>query len=334
MLKKIIALLVLCLTLPAQSSDHAPLKVAVSFSIIADMVKQVGGDDVEVYSLVAPGVDSHTFRPTPKTVVSVKKSDVLIMNGLGFETWMPRIISASGFKGETLVLGREVKPIEVSEEEAHHHHHGDEHEESHYEHQQSAHLHHDHHEHAHKDHDEHNVFYDPHAWQDVSYAMQYVDAIARTLIKHRPEHANSLQARAEAYKASLANIESAFKEKIKNVPKALKKVVTDHNAFAYFSKAYGIKFYAVRGLSTESGASAKDVARVIREMKNNKVKLIYLEAMTNTKLSQQIAKESNAIVGGELYTGVLPKTGPDSTYLGMMQHNFDAIAKGLEQLQK
>lgn len=370
MLKKICALWVLCFALPVQSADQKinqePIKVVASFSIVADMVEQVGGDAVDVYSLVGKGVDAHTYRPTPKAVVKVKRSELLVMNGLGFETWMPRVIEASGFTGEVLVLGDSIDAIEVSEADAHHHHHHgeghdeheghDAHEDEHEEHHEGHDDHHDHHKghddhkndkHAHDKHDAHKghhhdeheddesekKFYDPHAWQDLSKAIQYVDAIANTLSQLRPNQEAAIQARATAYKASLVAVDIKFKERTKNTPKALRKVVTDHNAFKYFSRAYGVEFYAVRGLSTESGASAKDVSRVIRTMKEKKVKLIFLEAMTNTKLSKQIAKEANVKLAGQLYTGMLPKTGPASTYLGMMTHNLNAVAEGLESLQ-
>lgn len=356
MFKRILSLCVLCLALPAHSANDDPIKVAASFSIVADMVKQVGGDAVDVYSLVAPGVDSHTFRPTPKAVVKVKRSDLLVMNGLDFETWMPRVISASGFKGDTLVLGDVIEAIEISAAEAHHHdhHHGhhDAHsEETHDEHDHHAHKDehkHDEHGHEHKDehetghHDAHDdehetsekVYYDPHAWQDLSKAVSYVDAISAALSKHKPNKASVFKARAEVYKKELLALDRAFKARTKDIPKSLKKVVTDHNAFAYLSRAYGVSFYAVRGLSTESDASAKDVSRVIRAMKDNDVQLIFLEAMTNTKLAKQIAKESNVKVAGTLYTGVLAPSGPASTYLGMMTHNLNALANGLESLNK
>lgn len=363
MFKKLFALFVLLFVLPAQSATKDPVKVIASFSVIADMVEQVGGDAVEVYSLAGKGVDAHTFRPTPKAVATVKKSDVLFMNGLGFETWMPRVIEASGFTGDVVVLGDAIDAIEVSEEDAHHHHH---HSEGHDHHEKHSHIHHDEHKHeghqdhhdkhdGHKHHDNHDeekvhkknhgthhhkhaesdsekVFYDPHAWQDLSNAIQYVDVIAETLIKKRPSQKNAIKARAAAYKASLAAVDAQFKARTKNVPKALKTAVTDHNAFAYFSRAYGVEFFAVRGLSTESAASAKDVSRVIRMMKEKKVKLIFLEAMTNTKLSKQIAKEANVKLAGQLYTGVLAPSGSASTYLGMMTHNLNTVAEGLESL--
>lgn len=354
-LKKVFTLLALCLALPAQSATQDPIKVVASFSVIADMVEQVGGDAVSVYSLVGKGVDAHTFRPTPKAVVQVKRSDVVIMNGLGFETWMPRVIEASGFKGDVLVLGDVIDAIEVSAEEAHHHHHDeahDKHEDGHEEHEdEHGDEHHEkHHDEEHDDHhkghhDEHKteheahhsefgkVFYDPHAWQDLSKAIEYVDAIANTLAQHRPDQEKAIKARATAYKKALASVDYEFKERTKNIPKALKKVITDHNAFAYFSRAYGVEFFAVRGLSTESSASAKDVSRVIRTIKNKHVKLIFLEAMTNTKLSKQIAKEANVKLAGQLYTGVLAPSGSASTYLGMMTHNLNAVAEGLESLQ-
>lgn len=355
-LKKVFALLVLCFALPAQSATQAPIKVVASFSVIADMVEQVGGDAVTVYSLVGKGVDAHTFRPTPKAVVKVKRSDVVIMNGLGFETWMPRVIEASGFKGDVLVLGDVIDAIEVSEEEAHHHHHGeahdkhengheehedehgDEHHEKHHDEEHDDHHAQEHHKGHHDEHEAHHsefdkVFYDPHAWQDLSNAIEYVDAIANTLAQHRPDQEKVIKARAAAYKKALASVDLQFKTRTKGIPKSLRKVVTDHNAFAYFSRAYGVEFFAVRGLSTESGASAKDVSRVIRTIKNKHVKLIFLEAMTNTKLSKQIAKEANVKLAGQLYTGVLAPSGSASTYLGMMTHNLNAVAEGLESLQ-
>lgn len=344
-MKKLCTLFMLFFALSAHSANAEPIKVVASFSVIADMVKQVGGDAVDVYSLVAPGVDAHTFRPTPKSVVKVKRADVLVMNGLGFETWMPRVLDAAHFKGQTVVLGDVIDAIEVSELEAHHHHHGEGHHddhgdhhdhkaydhESHHDHDEAEHS--GHHEDEHEAHADHQRYYDPHAWQDVSQAVQYVDAIAHALAQQRPKKAESIQARARAYKSELMAIDRAFRARIKTVPSVVKKVVTDHNAFTYLSRAYGIQFYAVRGLSTEAGASAKDVSRVIRTMQAKHVKLVYLEAMTNTKLAKQIAKESNVKVAGQLYTGVLAPSGQASTYLGMMTHNLDVLAKGLESLK-
>lgn len=303
------------------------LKAVASFSILEDMVRQVGGDRVEVVSLVKPDADAHVFSPTPADAKTLASADLFFVNGLGFEGWMERLEKSSGFKGKTVVVSQGVKPLTMEEEEGHHH--GEE--AGHDDHEEDGHAkgEDDHDDHAEADHDEHEVT-DPHAWQDLANGKLYVVNILTGLIAADPEGKAVYEANAAKYLDAICKEEKAVKAAIDTLPPERRKIITSHDAFGYFGNAYGLEIIAPEGVSTESEASAQDVAKIIRQIKEEKIPAVFLENVTDHRLLDQIARESGAKIGGTLYSDALSGPGgPAPTYLDMFRHNVGALTAAL-----
>lgn len=293
--------------LPAfASGDQAPTPVVASFPILADLTREVGGDRVEVTSLVGPGGDVHVFSPAPADAKRIAGAKLIVTNGLALEGWLPRLISASGAKAPVIIASAGVKAAHVDEADP---------------------------KHIHKDADSagHNHGgLDPHAWQDVANAMIYVRNIRDGLISVDPDGRATYENNASAYLARLEALDAEVRRKMAEVPANRRRIITTHDAFGYFGRAYGLALTAPQGLSTESEASAADVARVIRQIRGEKAPAVFLENISDPRLMDRIAKETGARVGGRLYTDSLsPADGPAPTYIDMMRHNVDTLARAL-----
>ncbi|MGH6735192.1 MAG: metal ABC transporter substrate-binding protein [Methyloceanibacter sp.] len=327
-------------------APHADEKVkaVTSFSVLGDMVQQVGGDRVEVTMLVGPNGDAHVFSPTPADAKMLAGADVFFVNGLGFEGWLERLETSSGFKGTTVVTSKGVKPLTMEEG---HHHHGEEAEDEHghdehakgedhdeHDHDEHAkaegHDEHDHDEHAKaEDHDEDEVS-DPHAWQNLANGKIYVTNIRDALIAADPEGKAVYEANAARYLAALEAEDKAVKAAVASLPEARRKIITSHDAFGYFADAYGLEVIAPEGVSTESEASAQDVAKIIRQIREEKIPAVFLENVTDRRLLDQIAAETGAKIGGVLYSDALSDAdGPAPTYLDMFRHNIGTLTAAL-----
>jgi len=295
----ILALLVLVTgfgAYPACAADK-PLHVVASFSILADMVRQVGGDDVVVTSLVAPDADTHAYQPTTEDAKSLAKADLIVVNGLGFEGWMQRLSVASGTKGVIVVASVGITPRTMTEDN--------------------------------------RRITDPHAWQDLANGRIYVKNIAAALEKAAPEHAPAFRVRAARYEAELVKVDQEVRKQLADIPLAQRKIITSHDAFGYFGAAYGVAFLAPVGISTESEPSASDVARLVTQIKAEGVREVFIENMTNAKLIEQIAKDAGAEVGGTLYSDALSlPTGPAPTYLAMFSNNVPKLRAAMLRSQK
>jgi zinc/manganese transport system substrate-binding protein len=171
---------------------------------------------------------------------------------------------------------------------------------------------------------------DPHAWQSVSNAKVYVANILKALSAADPAGKAIYEANAAAYLAKLDTLEGEIRATVARIPADRRKAITSHDAFAYFAKAYGIAFVAPQGVSTEAEASARDVGRIIRQVKAQKISAVFLENISNPRLAEQIARESGARIGGRLYSDALSGSdGPAGTYIAMMKHNISVIEKAL-----
>ena len=311
----------------ASAAESKPLNVVASFSILADMVHQVGGDDVIVTSLVGPNEDAHVFDPSPADVKALAQADVVVMNGLGFEGWIDRLVKSSGFKGKLVVATEGIKPIEIDsakkqDPKAHDDHKHDDHKHEHDKHAQDKHAH---------DHHDHGAF-DPHAWQDLGNAKIYVENIRRALVQIRPEAATDIDLRTEKYLGEIEALDKAIRARLAEIPASDRRVIVSHGAFEYFAKAYGIEFFSLRGWTTEQEPSAADVARLIREIKHDKVRGLFVENMTDPRLMNRISEETGVRVGGELYSDALSAPGTVAdTYLKMFAYNAQQIWTALQQ---
>jgi len=350
------ALLALSFAAPAQAQSAEPVPVVATFSILGDMVARIGGDHVAVTTLVGPGGDAHVYQPTPADARAVSEAKVLFVNGLEFEGWIDRLVDASGFNGTRVVATDGIEPIAFEEHhDDHHDDHGkDEHAHDHdkHDHGKDAHAHdhdkddhdkedhgkdehaHDHDKHDHDKHDDHaghdHGAYDPHAWQSLGNAVTYADNIAAGLAEADPANAASYAANRAAYVAEIKALDAEIRARMAALPAERRTIVTSHDAFQYFGRDYGLTFLAPQGLSTESEASAKDVARLIEQMRRDGISAVFVENIADPRLIEQIARETGAAIGGTLYPGALSgPDGPAATYLDMMRHNATTLSAAL-----
>jgi zinc/manganese transport system substrate-binding protein len=234
---------------------------------------------------------------------------------------MERLEKASGFKGKVVVASTGVKPLTMSEEEGHHHGEEAKDEDEH-----------EHEDHAKgEDHDEEaEDVTDPHAWQDLANGKLYIANIRDGLIAADPEGKTVYEANAAKYLDAIAKEDEAVRVALAVLPEARRKIITSHDAFGYFGAAYGLEIIAPEGVSTESEASAQDVARIIRQIKEEKIPAVFLENVTDHRLLDQIARETGAKIGGTLYSDALSgPDGPAPTYLGMFRHNVGTLTAAL-----
>ncbi|MBO0133132.1 zinc ABC transporter substrate-binding protein AztC [Agrobacterium burrii] len=313
------SLLTLSPVLMAQASA-AELKVVASFSIIADFAKNVGGDRVEITTLVGPDGDAHVYEPRPADAVAVSKANVVLVNGLEFEGFLKRLIDTSGTKAPVVELTKGVEPLKLSEEPAGHAHPEAEEEEGHDHKAEEA-----GHDHDHEGHHHHGEF-DPHAWQSIKNAEIYVKNIAGAFCEVDKAGCATYTANSDAYIAKLAALNEKVKTEVAAIPPEKRVIITSHDAFGYFEHAYGLNFLAPEGISTESEASAADVAKLVDQVKHDKASAIFVENITDKRLIDQIASETGLKVGGTLYSDALSTAdGPAATYIDMINHNIQTI---------
>jgi zinc/manganese transport system substrate-binding protein len=280
---------------PAMSQENVPgrLPVLATFSILADIARNVGGDRVAASALVGPDSDAHVYAPAPADVRRVADAKVVIANGLGFEGWISRLVRASGTRAPVIVASNGVKPLEATDD----HGHGNT---------------------------------DPHAWQSAANVRIYAGNIRDALIAADPAGRAVYDANADAYHARLDALDGEIKAAVARIPADRRRIISGHDAFRYFERAYGIDFVAPVGVSTESEASARDVAKIIVQIRRQKIPAIFLENVTDPRLMAQIARETGVRIGGKLYSDAL--TGPGGaapTYIDLMRHNIKQIAAAL-----
>ncbi|MER9234497.1 zinc ABC transporter substrate-binding protein AztC [Mesorhizobium sp. M0622] len=306
MLKSIrAALAVSVITLTAFSASSAfaePLKVVASFTIIADFAKNVGGDRIDLTTIVGPDGDAHVYEPSPADAVAMAKADIVLVNGLHFEGFLQRLVDASATKATVAVLTKGVTPInfkpEFAEADA----------------AEGA------------DAGGGKTVTDPHAFQSIANAKIYVKNIADAFCTADAAGCDSYKANAAAYTQKLDALEGEVQAAIQSIPQEKRVVITSHDAFGYFEQAYGLTFLAPEGVSTESEPSAADVAKLVRQVKQDKAAAIFVENITNPRLIEQIASETGIKVGGTLYSDALSRPdGPASTYIDLMHNNIAQI---------
>jgi zinc/manganese transport system substrate-binding protein len=271
---------------PAAAQDR--IKAVASFSILGDLVRNVGGDRLEVAALVGPNSDAHAFSPTPADARTLGTARLVVVNGLGLEGWMTRLVKASGSKAPVVVASRGIatRTLEGA--------------------------------------------IDPHAWQSVANVKIYVANIRDGLIKADPPGRSAYEATVADYLGKLDALERDVRAAIGQIPAERRKIITTHDAFGYFGAAYGLALIAPEGVSTDTEPSARDVARIITQIKAQKIPALFMENVVNPRLMQQIARETGAKVGGTLYSDALSEPGGAApTYIDMMRHNIRELSKAL-----
>lgn len=264
-----------------------------SFSVLADIVKEVGGEHVKVKSLVGPDGDPHSFEPTPQDSQALARADVVFVSGLGLEGWMDRLITASDYKGKVIVSSQGIATRSMEEEG--------------------------------------KTVTDPHAWNSMKNGAVYANNVMNALIAADPDDANYFRQRGSAYISQLNKLDSWAAERFAAIPQTRRKVLTSHDAFGYFGQRYGVSFMSPVGFSTESEASASDVAGLITQLKTEHIHSYFIENQTDPRLVKQIASASGAKPGGELFPEALSKKGGVAeTYVAAFKHNVNAMADSMK----
>jgi zinc/manganese transport system substrate-binding protein len=284
-------------SLPTRSSAQEKISVVATFSILGDFVKNVGGDRVAVATLVGSNTDAHGYAPTPADAKKIADANLVVANGLGFEGWITRLVKSSGTKAPAIIASKGIKQRKSEEKGGHSHSH-------------------------------HAV--DPHGWQSISNAKVYVTNIRNGLMAADPAGKSVYEANATAYLAKLDALEAEVKEAIGKLRPDRRRIITSHEAFGYFGSAYGIEFIAPRGVSNENAPSAKDVAKIIAQIKKQKIPAVFLENISDVRMMEQIARETGAKIGGQLFSDALSDSnGPAPTYIDMMRHNIRQLDTAL-----
>ena len=286
-MRTLLALLLAGIAATAQA-DEPKLKVVASFSVVADLAHDLAGDDAEIASLVGPDGDAHAYQPTPADAQMIAAAKIVVVNGLGLDSWVDRLEHAAGFAGRTIVASEGIDPIVVGGAP------------------------------------------DPHAWQDVANAEAYARTIAAGLSAADPAHAAGYASRLQSCEARFTDLDRWIRERIGAVPPEKRRVITSHDAFAYFGKAYGIAFRAPVGMSEDAEPSAAAVAALVRQIRSDGTKAIFVENMTDSRLVRELADEVGVTPGGTLYADALSRPGEGGeTYDAMMRHNVTLLAEAM-----
>jgi len=267
------------------------IKIVSTASMIYDMAKNITGDLAENEVIVPIGGDPHLYEPTPSDAKMIAKADLLLINALTFEGWILDLIKNSGANAVIDTVTLGVNPIASSEYE--------------------------------------NAF-DPHAWMDVSLGLIYIENIKDAVIALDPNNKESYIKNYEAYREKLIGLDKYIKQRIQEIPAKKRVIITTHDAFAYFGRKYGLKLEALMGISTETDATAADMKRVSEAIKSFNVPALFVESTISPKIVEQIAKDNDISIGGELFTDSIggPETEGNS-YYDMMKHNTDTIVDAL-----
>ncbi|MBN2390623.1 MAG: zinc ABC transporter substrate-binding protein [Anaerolineae bacterium] len=291
-----------CAGTPAARGDK--LNVVATTTIVGDVVKQVGGDTVVLTVLLPVGTDPHTFDPSPQDMATVADAGVVFANGAGLEAFLDRLLENAGGDADVIHVSEGITFIETE-------HHKDE-EES------------DADEHAHEG-------VDPHTWTDPNNVLQWVDNIEAALVRLDPAHAADYKANAEAYRAQLRDLDAWVREQVGAIPAENRKLVTDHETFAYFAQRYGFEQVGaiVPGYSTAAQPSAQDLAGLEDHIKTYGVKAVFVGSTVNPALAQRVAEDTGVKLIS-LYTGSLTEPGGEAdSYLSYVKYNVGAMVEGL-----
>jgi len=287
-----VLILLLSVLLPVFAHAADKIKVVTSFSILADMTRQIGGDNIVVENIVGADQDAHVYETSPDDARHVQQADLIIENGLSFEPWLDRLVTSSETRAPVIKASQGVLPRTLDEAG--------------------------------------QTVPDPHAWNSLANAEIYAGNILRGLTRIDPAHATQYQQNHDAYVAQMRALLAVAKQTFDSLPEGNRRIVTSHDAFGYLGQAYGIQFLAPQGLNTEREPSAGEVAMLIRQIRADHIKAVFVENIEDPRLLRQIAEESGAHIGGTLYSDALTATGPASTYLGFYRANIETLGNALK----
>jgi ABC-type Zn uptake system ZnuABC Zn-binding protein ZnuA len=270
------------------------LNVVTTTTQIRSMTEAVAGELADVRSILTPGADAHEFEPKPSDVEAIATAALVLKNGIGLDDWIDKLITNAGGQRPlvTVTSGVHVRKGDAQEPGG-----------------------------------------DPHVWLDVTNAMPMTRNIRDALVQADPAHADAYKANTETYLQKLGDLDKYIMDQVATVPRPQRKMVTNHDAFGYFIDRYGLIFVGsiIPSMSTGAQPSAQDVADLIKKIKGEQVKAIFLESSINPKLAEQIGGDAGVKVVDTLYGDSLGEPGtPGATYDGMMRYNTDKIVEGLK----
>lgn len=289
MFMRLCVVLLLCLPVSLSAAEQA--RVVTTFSILADITREIGGDDIQLTNLVGADADAHVFEPAPAQVRAVLEADLVIANGLGFEPWLERLLANGEARGTRIDASKGVVPMTVLEDD--------------------------------------QRLVDPHAWQSLGNAEIYARNITQALVQLVPARAAAFEARRDSWLGRLGALRQSIAPRLMALPPERRRVLTSHDAFGYFAQEWRLQFLAAQGVSDAAEPSAAEVAGLIRQLRTEGVRAIFVENIRDARLVKQIAEEAGARVGGTLYSDALAAEGPASTYLGMYRQNVERLLQAL-----
>ncbi len=302
------------------------LNVVATFSVLADLVRNVAGDKVELVVLVDRNTDAHEYEPSPSDAAKLANAQLLFENGLMFETWLDRLYESSGSTARRVVVSEGIQPrlyMHAHDEAEHAHDHGKEKAHDHGKEKAHDHSHEKEAGHAHGE-------FDPHAWLDVRNAIEMVRNIAQALSDADPANAAFYEANAQAYIAVLEALDEEIVSLVEQIPEEARLLVTPHEALGYFADRYGFKLVGSLLGGMDREPSAQDIAKLVEEIKATGVKAIFTENIVNPQLFDRIAQEAGVKIGPRLFTDALgAPDSPGATYVDMMRYNVRSIVEAL-----
>lgn len=308
----IIAILLLAGCASAQPSAGDKLQVLATTSIVADVVRQVGGEYVEVTQLLPLGTDPHTFEPRPQDAAAIANARLVFANGAGLEEFLEPLLESAGAMDKLIEVseGIELLPLEGEEK----HHEGEEH------------------GHEHEGEGHHHAGGDPHTWMSPKNVLVWVENIAEALAKADPRHAKAYRANAEAYAAKLRELDEWIRQQVSQIPPENRSLVADHAVFGYFARDYGFQQVGTITHSFSTGAtpSAQELAALEDQIRAYGVKAIFVGADVNQSLAKQVANDTGIKVVPLYHGSLTDANGPAPTYLDFMRYNVNAIVEALK----
>ncbi|AXI50756.1 MAG: metal ABC transporter substrate-binding protein [Roseobacter sp.] len=275
---------------PAVAADF---KVVTTFTVLADMAQQVGGDAAEVVSITKPGAEIHGYEPTPRDIVGAVDADLILWNGMNLELWFEQFISNLGdIPSATLTDG--VEPISIGE-------------------------------------GEYEGKPNPHAWMGLDNALIYVDNIAAAFAEHDPDNAATYAANAESYKQEIRDTITPLRDRIAQIPEDQRWLVTCEGAFSYLARDFGMKELYLWPMNADQTGTPQQVRKVIDSVRDNDIPVVFCESTVNTSPAKQVARETGAAYGGVLYVDSLSTAeGPVPSYLDLLRVTSQTVADGLD----
>ncbi|WVL92235.1 metal ABC transporter substrate-binding protein (plasmid) [Pantoea agglomerans] len=285
-------------TLMATSSYAAEkFKVVTTFTVIADMVKNVAGDAAEVTSITKPGAEIHEYQPTPGDIKRAQGAQLIMANGLNLERWFERFYQHLDGVPEVIVSAG-VKPIGIGE-------------------------------------GPYNGKPNPHAWMSPDNALIYVDNIRDALVKYDPANAETYRQNAAAYKQKITAALDPLRQQIADIPEDKRWMVTSEGAFSYLARDLGMKELYLWPVNADQQGTPQQVRKVIEQVKKNAIPAVFSESTVSDKPARQVARETGAHYGGVLYVDSLSNTqGPVPTYLDLLRVTTETLAQGIKAGEK